>query len=245
MASAATAVSRKIGKALGQYRMLDDGDTVLVAVSGGKDSLVLLHFLAEKQKSLPVDYTLKALHLNTDVSPHEHWDEYHKAVSSLGVELDSIDLSVLSRLAPGEKMNCYWCSTQRRTELLKYAEKHGCTKIALGHHLDDILETFLMNMLYKAELSTMLPLFRYDSYPYTVIRPLSLVKESEIVGVIEELGYSGITSTCVCGERSKRKEVRKSLDFLCREGDYIRDTIFRSMSNVKERYLPKTGPAQP
>jgi tRNA 2-thiocytidine biosynthesis protein TtcA len=78
----------------------------------------------------------------------------------------------------------------------------------------------------------MLPLFRYDSYPYTVIRPLSLVKESEIVRVIEELGYSGITSTCVCGERSKRKAVRKSLDFLCREGDYIRDTMFRSMSNV-------------
>ncbi len=244
MASVISAVSRKIGKALGEYRMLDDGDTVLVAVSGGKDSLVLLHYLVEKQKTLPVDYSIKVLHVSTDVSPHDHWDEYRKAVSSLGVELDSINISILSRLAQGEKMNCYWCFTQRRAELLKYAGKHGCTKIALGHHMDDILETFLMNMMYKSELSTMLPVFRYDSYPYTVIRPLSLVKESEIVQAIGELGYDGITSTCVCGEKSKRKEVRKSLDFMCREGDYIRDTMFRAMGNVKQRYLPNAGSPQ-
>ena len=241
MASVTSKVSKKIGKALGDFRMLDDGDTVLVAVSGGKDSLVLLHYLVEKQKTLPIDYSLKAFHLNTDISPHRHWDGFSRAVSSLGVEMDSVDISIHSRLARGEKMNCYWCSTQRRTEILKYAEKHGCTKIALGHHLDDILETFLMNMLYKGEISTMLPMLRYDSYPYTIIRPLSLVKESEIIAVIEELGYGGITSTCVCGEKSRRKEVRKSLDFLCREGDFVRDNLFRAMGNVKERYLPKGG----
>ena len=238
MTSIVTSVSKKVGRALGEYRMLDEGDTVLVAVSGGKDSLVLLHYLVEKRKQLPVNYEIIALHLRTDVSPHEHWREYSEAVFAMGVGLHSIDISLLSRLSPGRKMNCYWCSTQKRAELLKYAIAHGCTKIALGHHMDDILETFLMNMMYRGELSTMLPVFRYDKYPCAVIRPLSLVKENEIVEVIRELGYDGITSVCPCGERTKRKDVRQSLDFLCREGDYVRDSMFRAMGNVNPRYLP-------
>ena len=239
MASILSVVSKKIGKALGEYRMLNEGDAILVAVSGGKDSLVLLHYLVEKQKRLPMRYSVKAIHLNTDVSPHEHWQEYSETITQMGVELDSIDVPVLARLAPGKTMNCYWCSTQKRMELLKYAASRGYSKIALGHHMDDILETFLMNMMYRSELSTMLPVFTYDEYPCTVIRPLSLVKESEILEVIRELRYDGITCSCICGEQSKRKEVRRSLDFLCREGDFIRDAIFRSMGNVKPRYLPE------
>lgn len=218
--------------------MLEDGETVLVAVSGGKDSLLLLHYLIEKRKKVPVDYRIKALHLNTDISPHTHWTGFSDAVAALGVELDTVDISLRSRLAPGRRMNCYWCATQRRMELLKYAEAHGISKIALGHHMDDILETLLMNMMYKAEISTMLPVFRYDRLPFTIIRPLSLVHEKEIVNAVEELGYSGITSVCVCGESAKRKEIRKSLDYLCREGDYIRDSLFRAMENVRPRYLP-------
>jgi len=238
MASIITTVSKKIGRALGEYRMLEDGDTVLVAVSGGKDSLVLLRYLVEKKKHLPVDYSVTALHLRTDIAPPEHWDEYAAAVADMGVELYSIDIPLLSRLGAGRKMNCYWCSTQKRMELLNYALAHGYAKIALGHHMDDILETFLMNMMYKAELSTMLPVFRYDKYPCTVIRPLALVKEREIVEVIRELGYEGITSVCPCSERTKQKEVRESLDFLCREGDFVRDALFRALGNANERYLP-------
>ncbi|MBN1685626.1 MAG: tRNA 2-thiocytidine biosynthesis protein TtcA [Spirochaetales bacterium] len=234
----AATVSRKIGRALGEYSMLADGDKVLVAVSGGKDSLVLLHYLVNKRKHLPVDYSLKALHLNTDVSPHGHWKEFTKAVAGLGVELDSIDVSVVSRLVPGRKMNCYWCSTQKRGELLAYALANGFTKIALGHHMDDILETFLMNMMYKSELSTMLPVFTYDKYPCTIIRPLALVTEREILQVAEELGYRGITDVCSCSGRTKRAEVKKSLDYLCREGDFVRDAIYKAMGNVKSRYLP-------
>jgi tRNA(Ile)-lysidine synthase TilS/MesJ len=238
MAPITSLVSKKIGKALGKYQMLEDGDTLLVAVSGGKDSLILLHYLVEKQKSLPVDYAIEAVHVNTDISPHRNWADYREAVASMGVELDSIDVSLTSRLAPGKSMNCYWCATQRRMELLQYAGARGISKIALGHHMDDILETLLMNMMYRAELSTMLPVFTYDNYSCTIIRPLSLVKETEIISAVDELGFGGITSVCNCGELSKRKEIRKSLDYLCREGDYIKDAIFKAMENVKARYLP-------
>jgi len=242
MSSLTTAVSKKIGKALAKYNMLKNGETILVAVSGGKDSLVLLHYLVEKRKRLPVDYDLRALHIRTDVSPNEHWSAYRHAVEAMGVKLDTVDISLLSRLAPGKRMNCYWCATQRRMELLKHAAAYGIEKIALGHHMDDILETFLMNMMYRSELSTMLPVFKYDKYPCTIIRPLSLVKESEIALVAAELGYSDIISQCNCGERSKRKEIRKSLDYLCREGEYIRDALFRAMENSKPRYLPAGNP---
>ncbi len=238
MGPANSIVSKKIGKALGKYQMLEDGDTILVAVSGGKDSLVLLHHLVEKQKSLPMKYAITGLHVRTDISYNSRWPEFSKAVTAMGVELDSIDVSLTSRLVPGESMNCYWCATQRRTELLKYAGARGISKIALGHHMDDILETLFMNMMYKAELSTMLPVFTYDNYSCTIIRPLSLVKESEIVRAVDEFGLKGITSVCSCGEHSKRKEIRKSLDYLCREGEYIKDALFRAMENIKPRYLP-------
>ena len=231
-------ISKKIGKALYDYRMLDDGDRILVAVSGGKDSMTLLYHLLQKQHRLPVHYSVAALHIQTDFCKCGKKSGLYDVLKGWGVDYEALEVPVIGRLKPGKKMNCYWCSTQRRMELLKYATAHGFTKIALGHHMDDILETLLMNMAYKSEMSTMVPVMKYDNFPHTVIRPLALVKEREIVSFAKDLGIHNLICTCPYGVSSKRKIVREKLEFLAKDGDYIKDNMFRALSNVNTKYLP-------
>ena len=135
-------------------------------------------------------------------------------------------------------MNCWWCSTQRRTELNNYAMEHGYNKIALGHHLDDILETLLMNALYKGELSTMPPRLKYDKYPVTIIRPLCFADEQTIIAHARRCGYKSITCTCDYQNNSARKEARKKLEALTGSDTAQKRKLFESLKNIKSEYLP-------
>ena len=135
-------------------------------------------------------------------------------------------------------MSCYWCSTQRRTELLNYAIKNGYNKIALGHHMDDILETFIMNMINKGEISTMIPKLQYENYPVTIIRPLCYISEDRLITHAKQMGYAGFTCTCNYQENSFRKLARKKLEDLT-DGDLIKkEHIFNSLKNIQKNYLP-------
>jgi tRNA 2-thiocytidine biosynthesis protein TtcA len=232
-------ISKKIGRALYRYKMIDEGDKILVAVSGGKDSMTLLYHLLKIQRRLPINFHVGAVHIETDFCTCGKKSGVYDVVRSWGAECEVVKVAVVARLRPGRKMNCYWCSTQRRTELMKYASEKGYTKIALGHHMDDILETFLMNMMYKSELSTMLPVLKYDNYPHTVIRPLTLVKEREIVEFAKSVGIDRMVCTCPYGTRSNRKEARERLEALTGNADYIKDSMFKALSNVNMRYMPE------
>jgi tRNA 2-thiocytidine biosynthesis protein TtcA len=108
-------------------------------------------------------------------------------------------------------MNCYWCSTQRRTELLKYAVENGFNKIALGHHLDDIIETFFMNMCAKAELLAMPIILKYRKYPVSLIRPLAYLEERQVIACADELGILKTACTCPWGQNSKRRDMRRRI----------------------------------
>jgi tRNA 2-thiocytidine biosynthesis protein TtcA len=231
-------MSRKISRALLEYEMLAPGDKVLVAVSGGKDSMTLLYHLLEKSGSFPVDFTVGAVHIQTDFCNCGKKSGMETMINDWGAPYIEVKVPVIARLQPGKKMNCYWCSTQRRMELMKHASENGYTKIALGHHQDDILETFFMNMAYKSELSTMMPVLKYDKFPHTVIRPLALVKEREIVEFAEEKKISNLMCTCPYGTRSKRRDMKKVLEFIAEGGDYMRDNIYRAMSHPVPAYLP-------
>lgn len=219
--------------------MIDEGDRILVAVSGGKDSMTLLYHLLQKRNRLPVHYSLGAVHVQTDFCNCGKKSKMYDILKSWQIDCDAIEVPVIARLRPGKKMNCYWCSTQRRTELMKYATKHGYTKIALGHHMDDILETLLMNMAYKSELSTMLPVLKYDKYPHTVIRPLAEVKEREIVEFAKSIGIYGLLCTCPYGINSKRRELREKIEYLTDGAEYMKDNILGSLSNINYRYMPE------
>ncbi len=232
-------ISRKIDKAIFEFNLIEPGDKILIAVSGGKDSLTLAYFLGKKQNGFPIPFTAEAIYIQSDFDGCAASPQMETLLSQWEIPFHVVDVPVVARLKPGKSLNCYWCSTQRRMELLRYANEHGFNKIALGHHLDDIIETFFMNLFYKSEMSTMMPLMLYDKYPQSVIRPLARVQESEIIKFARNFGFLEQASTCPYGTTSKRLDIKKLISTLPEEeGSKIRENIFNAMGNVNLKYLP-------
>ena len=222
--------------------MIRPGDRVLVGISGGKDSATLLHQLGMRQNAFVIPFTVEALHVRTEYAEIEDRHRLVALCDSVGVALHEKVISVSGRLKPGRTMNCHWCSTQRRTELLRFAEANGFDRIALGHHMDDILETFLMNLTRKGEISTMLPCLRYDNYRQWVIRPLAWVTEAETGEYAAEIGYEAVRCRCGFDELSHRKVIRRALDAIIEaEGEGARSRMMRALHNVNTRYMPVLG----
>ncbi|MFW5688667.1 MAG: tRNA 2-thiocytidine biosynthesis TtcA family protein [Spirochaetota bacterium] len=232
-------VSRRIDKAIFGYRLIEPGDRVLVGLSGGKDSVTLAHQLAQKARGFSIPFEVAAVHVRTEYADADGLERLEALAQSVGLPFDQITISVTGRLKPGRRMNCYWCSTQRRTELLRYAEANGFTRIALGHHMDDILETLLMNMTHKGEISTMLPVLRYDNYPQWIIRPLAWVTEEQTAAYAREIGFQAVRCRCGFDETSRRKDVRRVLESIIeQEGEGARSQMMKALHNVQMRYMP-------
>ena len=202
-----------IDKAAFDFDLFGDGRKILVGASGGKDSTLLLEYLSNRMKRRGTNFTVKAAYVKTDFAP-EFNGELLSLVESWGIKVATIPVDTLARVKEGRKMNCWWCSTQRRKELLDYAIKNGFDTLALGHHLDDILETFLMNMMEKGEISTMTPNFRYEKYPLSIIRPLAYCPVGMISERAEEMGWRRMTCTCTYQDNSGRKDARRRLELL-------------------------------
>ncbi len=134
-------------------------------------------------------------------------------------------------------MNCYWCATQRRTELSHYAQERGFNKIALGHHMDDMLETLLMNMLHKGEFATMPPVMPYRKFPVTIIRPLALCEERLIVEYAKDRGFLSHTCSCAFNADGERVRTRRRLEALTNGSSLAKRNLFRSMSRIRQDYL--------
>jgi len=228
-------ISKRIGKAIMDYNMLAEGDKVAVAVSGGKDSLTLLRLLLDRRAFVPINYEVIALHVDMG---------YPKSVS-LKLERHFKELKVDYRIIKSDalknteksKINCFWCSWNRRKELFLASDRLGCSKIALGHHMDDIIETVLLNLFFQGEISGMLPKQELFKGKITLIRPLAYVEECLIKRFAKEagLGHEG----CACphsgiSNRARMGRIIGGLEKVCPD---VKKNIFRSVKRIKEDYL--------
>jgi tRNA(Ile)-lysidine synthase TilS/MesJ len=236
MKNADTTLAKLIEIALRRYMMIEPSDKILIGVSGGKDSTCLARDLAMKRSWWDVPFEIEACYIASDLGQGDDaW--VAEKMNEWNIPYTRIDVPILGRLKPGKTMNCYWCSTQRRIELSRYARSHGFNKLALGHHMDDILETLFMNMMKKGEFATMPPLMRYDNYPLTVIRPLALCEERQVVDCASELGFISHTCSCSFNTQGARKTTRNMIETLTKGSSHIKRNIFESMRQIKTRYL--------
>ena len=230
-----------IDKAIFDYKMLPKGCKILIGASGGKDSTLLVEYFANRMRRFSsketADFSFSAIYFQTDFAPPFN-SELKKLFAKWGVDFIEKKVDVLGRLKPGRKMSCYWCSTQRRTELIRYALGNGYDAIALGHHLDDILETLLMNMLGAGKLTAMPPVLQYEKYPLKVLRPLCYAPVRQIVEYADASGWQKITCTCDYQDNSKRKEMRSRLEQLTAGDEQSKIRMFTALKNINPTYLP-------
>jgi tRNA 2-thiocytidine biosynthesis protein TtcA len=234
-AAACEAVRKLTVKAAFEWKLIDRGDRILVAVSGGKDSAVLAWALSAVAPAMKMSYELAALHISSDFCACCKKAELARRLETWGIPFADRFVPVIGSLKPGEKMNCYWCSTRRRTEILRYAVENRFNKIALGHHLDDIIETFFMNMLDKGTFSPMPMALPYRKYPVTLIRPLGLLEERQIIACAAELGILHASCTCPYGLHSRRREARKRIADLTGGSGAVKRRILQAASGCSKQ----------
>ena len=200
---------KTFNKALGQYQLIDEDDKILVGLSGGKDSLCLLEFLARRSKINVPYFTIEALHVRMENIHYETDTSYLQSFCDrLAVPLHIVTTSFNSQLK--KKPACFLCSWQRRKQLFNVAQELGCTKIALGHHQDDIIHTALMNLTFQGQFSTMPAKLRMKKMPLTIIRPLCLCQEADIQQYAEEQHYEKQLKLCPY-EKATNRTTAKTL----------------------------------
>jgi len=236
-------ISRKIGRAIGDFQLIGDGDRILVALSGGKDSYTLLRMLAARRAFAPVRYAILAAHVRTDgrCGQCAQSRALPEACAAAGVELHVVDTSV--KLKPGEELNCHACATARRQALFRVARAVDANKLALGHHLDDIVETALLNLFFQGAFATMPPSLSLFGGGLTIIRPLALVPEAEIIRYVEECAnFPRVMCACPVGRESQRRKMKALVQQLERENPNVRQSVFGALRNVKPEYLIQARP---
>jgi tRNA 2-thiocytidine biosynthesis protein TtcA len=233
-----------VGKAIEDYRMIGPGDRVMVCLSGGKDSYTLLDILLSLQRSAPVDFELIAVNLDQKQPdfPEHVLPEYLRA---LGVPFHIIEqdtYSVVKRVIPEGKTMCGLCSRLRRGALYRYAAENGVTKIALGHHRDDIVETLFLNLFFGGRLKAMAPKLRSEDGRHIVIRPLAYVSEAQIERYSRARQFPIIPcKLCGSNENAQRRQVKQMLADWERDYPGRTESIFSALRNVEAAHLADTG----
>ena len=231
---------RLTGQAISDYNMIEAGDRVMVCLSGGKDSYTMLDILLHLQRSAPIDFEIIAVNLDQKQPgfPEHVLPEY---LEDLGVPyyiLERDTYSVVRSVIPEGKTTCGLCSRLRRGTLYGFAEQIGATKIALGHHRDDIVETLFLNMFFGGKLKAMPPKLLSDDKQNIVIRPLAYCKETDIERFASQQGFPIIPcNLCGSQENLQRVEIKKMLTEWERDYPGRTETIFKSLKNVSPSQL--------
>ena len=233
-------INSEIGKAIAEFIMIEEGDKIMIAVSGGKDSLCMLHFLKAFQSKAPINFEILAVNLDQGqpgfpdhILPElfKNWEvpQHIEFRDTYSVVVDKIK---------GGKTYCSLCSRLRRGVLYDLARKFGCNKVALGHHLDDLIETFLMNTFYSGQLASMAPHYKTDKEGISVIRPLYSIEE-ETIAQYAAFQEWPIVPCNLCGSQDgmKRQYIKNLLVKLKEDNPQIKSSILNSLRNPDPNFL--------
>ena len=246
-------IGERFVKAFATYRLLEDGDRVLVGLSGGKDSLCLTEMLGRRARIHHPRFTVEALHVRMqDVDYRTSTDYIEQFCRDLGVPLHIVTTSFpqppeteprnghgmgtddLRTAHAKEKPVCFLCSWQRRKQLFNMAQQLGCNKIALGHHQDDLLVTALMNLFYQSRFATMPPSLQMEKMPLRIIRPLCLVPEADIARYAELRLYEKQVKLCPHEAETQRTAMRRLLDSVTAANPEARHSLWNAIVNAQK-----------
>jgi tRNA 2-thiocytidine biosynthesis protein TtcA len=227
-------MTKKAGKAIWDYQMLKEGDKVLIGVSGGKDSLALLRILKERMKFVPIKFEIMACFVDMGFE----WT--NKEILIEHFEKEDVPYAIVPHPPEWnekEKFDCFWCSWNRRKALFDLAHETGYTKIAFAHHMDDIIETMLLNLLFQGEIGAMRPYQEMFNGELAIIRPLAYVEEKDIVRLAKILELPVVASQCPNSKTSKRTLVKGIIADVKKHNRNVKKNIFRSLQKIREDYL--------
>lgn len=232
-------INHLCGKAIYQNNLLEQNDRILVGFSGGHDSMLMLHLLKNHLRKAPISFSFTIVYLDMGFSV----ENYHKITNFLRStnlpfisEMTDYGVYAHSNFNRG-KSPCFLCSLLRRKRLFEIAKHFGFNKLALGHNMDDLIETFFMNMTYTGNLSTMLPRQEMFKGLLTIIRPLSYIPKHKIIKACNTLKLQAFSNPCPSAGKTRREEIKKLLDELYKSNKSARSNIFRALGNVKKEYL--------
>ena len=232
-------MKRLMGKAIHNLHMTEDGDHILVSVSGGKDSMSLLWLLRERIRRIPIEYRITAVHIDPGFGS-DSAGRMRSFFEEQGFDYEIIISDFGPRAHSDENLEnpCFLCSRLRRKAVFQLASKLKCNKIAIGHHKDDLIETLFLNIFYGASISTMVPVQEFFHGEIKVIRPLYLIDERMIGKYAEFMGLPKVDLGCPTAGSSKREKIKNMLKGFYRTNKKIKGNIFHAVQNVKLEYLP-------
>lgn len=230
----------KFNRAISTFNLIENGDKIAIAVSGGKDSLLLVKLFQELKKNKSMNFEFQAINLNPGFNSFD-LEQFKQNLIDLNIDCEIIDTNIweVSYSISPEKP-CFLCAKMRRGVLYKELEKRGFNKIALGHHFDDVIETTLINMFFAGTLKTMLPVVNSESGNMKLIRPLVYVFEDDIIKFTKKNEI--IAMSCGCPVESgkvdsKRKVIKNLLKTLETENPGLKKRVFNSMKNINLNYV--------
>lgn len=224
-------------KAIEDYCLLKDGEKILVAVSGGADSIALLHLFDQYNHRRKKNWELFPVHIRPNFAKWKT-KSVERLFKNLALPYLIDDINITKELSDKKLNPCYICSQERRKKLFEIAHRQGIQKIALAHHLEDVVETFLLNLFYTSKSSTLIPKQELFSGRVYIIRPLYFLDKELITRYLKTNDLKPVNNTCPYAKISEREKIRKMLKRFYLQNKRIKTNIFWGIKNIKKQYLP-------